>query len=234
MGREFPFCLLLGVGEAVMVSGQIIYLRAISLLWRKLGGPQESAMRLSVLIYHSFVGTGFEIRDGFTSVFLVEIYAHTFHLSVTENLTFWALCTSFNHIYRSEPKLAIDAFHPLSVWTLLFDLHVAQSVGPLSEMHLWVIPWNDFEYITLSDVRHNKLTFHIFGCNLSGSLTAFLSPVLVPGRFTSVFGYIIGFISSFLRLIVSFWFVLAYKIFPVLPPLLFLYFGNLVLFLHLF
>ena len=204
------------------------------LLCRELCRPQESAMLFCVLIYHCFVGAGVYFRDSLNSAFLIEICTHTFHLSIAYKLAFRTLCTGFNDIYRSEPKLAINAFHPLSIWTLLFELHVALSVWPLSEMHLGIIPRDDLKDILLSDVRYYKLSFHIFGCCLSGSFPAFLSPVLFPSGFAPIFGHIIRFIGTLLRLIVSNGLILANKLFPVLPSLFLLNFGLLLLFLNLF
>ena len=165
---------------------------------------------------------------------LIEICPHTFHLTIPKNLAFRALGTGFNHIYRLQPKLTIDAFHPLSVWTLLLELHIALSMRPLSMIQIWVISWDHFENILLSDVRHHKFTSHFFRCWVSCSFTALLSSMLYPRRFAPRISHIFGFVGVPLRLIVSLWFVLADEFFPVLPSLFFLQCGFLLLFLNSF
>ena len=141
-----------------------------TLFLRLLCCPQEWTVWFCVLIRHHPMSCFLQFRDCLISVFVIiinQICANTF-LSIAKNLAFWTLCTGFDHIYRSQPKLTIYTFHPLSIWKLLF----AWSMGPLSVMHLWIVPWYNLEDILLCDVRYE----FSFRCCLSGG---FLSPILL-------------------------------------------------------
>lgn len=185
---------------------------------RKLCSLQESTMWSSVLNLHCAVISVGKFRHRLISnIILIKISAHTFHLGVTKNLAFWTCGACFDHIYGLQAKLTIYIFHPLAIW-LVLNFDITLSMGPLSVMHLWIIPRDDLEDILLSDVRHYKFRSQFFWCRVSSGFSAhLLSPVLFPCRFAPF-----GFDGVLLRLIVPCWCVLAYKIFPVLPSLFFL------------
>ena len=186
---------------------------------RKLCSFQESTMGSSVLIRHGAVISVEKFRHSLISnIILIKISAHTFHLGVTKNLAFRTYGACFDHIHGLQAKLTIDTFHPLAIWVLVLNFDITLSMGPLSVMRLWIIPRDDLKDILLSDVRHYKFGSQFFWCRVSSGFSAdLLSPMLFPCRFAPF-----GFGGVLLRLIVPFWCVLAYKIFPVLPSLFFL------------